>query len=128
MSKRRRNGTQGTRRSKMKAAKWRERRGDRADAVVQPKEKILRDEAGEARAVVQLRALALQAMSRDAMRMAGLDIAIREGLTRQRAAALVARHIGGARSAISLRSFSQTILPERGSIRTKLPLAPWANR
>lgn len=98
MSKRKRNGTQRSRVSKSESTKQRERRGDRADAVLQPKEKLLRDDAAAARAVVRLRALALEAMSRDAMRKAAFDIAMREGLTRQHAAKLVARHIASARA------------------------------
>lgn len=85
-------------RSKPKAAQRRQHQVAHADAVVQPKQRLLRDDEAERRACVKLRALALQEMSRDKMRATGLDIAMREGLRRQHAADLVKRTIAPART------------------------------
>ena len=90
--------TQRKRKAKPKTAKRRRHQVTRTDAVVQPKERYLRDDVAAKRVVAKLRALASQEMTRDEMRAAGLDIAIREGLRRQQAVDLVNRFIASART------------------------------
>lgn len=84
--------------SKPKTAKHRRHEVAQADVIAQPKDKRLRDAVSAKRATEKLRALALQKLPCDEKRTVGLDIAIREGLTRQHAAHLVNTLIAPART------------------------------